>query len=155
MCIQQYALGLRPQQGLMGMLAMDIHELLADFFELRQCCRLSIDPGFRLSCRIHHPTNQQFVGILVRLQLDFGQPGPRVSGIGEVKARREIGLCRAFAYDSCISAAPEQQIECINQNGFSGTRLAGHDGKALAKVKIELLDNYELLHRQRDKHGVS
>ncbi|MNS80909.1 hypothetical protein D3C72_1146060 [compost metagenome] len=152
--VEQVALGVRPQQQLVGVLAVDVHELVAHLAQLGQRGRRAVDERLATAARIDGAAQQHGAFAvqagLVAGQLTLGQPGVERC----VRAEGGADACAgaAFAHHAGVGAFAEHQGQCIDQDGLAGAGLAGEDGKAGGEVEVERIDDDEIADGQAAEH---
>ncbi|KAG1316537.1 hypothetical protein G6F62_013424 [Rhizopus arrhizus] len=97
--VQQVALGIGAHQALMGMLAVDVDQAVAQFAQLGDGGGRAVDIGAAAALRIDDAAQRQFV---VGVDLAFGQPG--VQRLGRVEDGGDVGAGRAFTQHAGVAA---------------------------------------------------
>ena len=149
LAVEQSALGLGLHQGLVGVLAMDVHQQVAQFAQLGGSGGHAVDVGLAAASVVDHPAQQRaalFHRELVRLQPLGGLGGGRKIG-------GDVGLGRAFAHHAGIAPAAQGQCQRIDQDRFAGPGFAGEDGKACGKFQFDRIDDNEITDGQGAEHG--
>jgi hypothetical protein len=70
----------------------------------------------------------------------------------EFEDRCDLTLRLAFAHERAVAARAKRQGECVEQNRFAGAGLAGKNGEAAAKRKIELIDQDNVADGEVNQH---
>ena len=155
--VDQRALRVGGEQRLMGMLAVQVDQELADLRQLGERGRAAVDPRAALALGIERAADQQF-GFAGRrvagqpLQREpFGDVGPVV----HIELGREFGPVGAGAQLSLLEAVAQQECQRIEQDRLAGARFAGEHGEAAIELEVEGLDDDEIPDRQEAQHGVS
>ena len=125
--IEQLALRIGFQQGLVRMLAMDVDQHFADLAQLRDGGGHAIDEGFRAAAVVDHAAQQHRA--VAGVEFILGQPGLqyRRQRAGELGA--DVGLGRALAHHAGVSPPAQRQRQRVDQDRFAGAGLAGEHRK--------------------------
>jgi hypothetical protein len=120
--VDQIALRLGLRERLMRVLAVQVDELLAQVFQVRQRRRPAVDPCPASPLRVEDTAQQHFVSVAGEFLL--GQPGVDRWRVGGVEDRGEFGAVGAGAQLAQFEAVAQQQRQRIEQDRFSGAGLA-------------------------------
>ena len=153
MRVQQLPLGVCAQQGMMGMLPVNVGEPVPGDPQLCQRHRNTVDPGFATSIRVDHPAQNH--GVVVRWQLLLVKPVRKPPSRRQAKLGDDVRLGLAHAHHAAVGATAERKPERIEQDGFARTGLAGQGTKARAELELETIDNDEITNSQAAQHGLA
>ncbi len=148
--IEQLAHRFGLGQPLPGMLAMDIDQRAGNAAQLRGGGRHAIDPELALALRIDHAAQQQgfFARHVVVAEKAF-QRG------GRIELGHQLGAAGALAHKAGVGAVPQHQLQCIDQDRFTGARLARQGREAGLEIYLQLLDDDEITQANASEaHGV-
>ena len=149
--VEQGAHGGGARQALPGVLAVDVHQPLAQLAQLAQGGGRSVDPRAALARRINRAAQQQRFAVVVKTLLDQ----PRRGGVGRVELGSQIAPRLAFAHPKGIAPAAQHELQRVNQNGFACAGLAGQRGEACFKIQLQRFDNHEVAQAKVPQcHGV-
>ena len=137
--IQQRTHSGGARQALPGVLAVDVDQMFCGFAQLRHGGRAAVDPGSALALGIHTAAQQQRV---VDIKSGFIQPGPDCGRRVELGA--DFGPRCAFAYQRCVSAMAQSQLQRVDEDGLARAGLAGQHREARAQVDFELGDDHHV-----------
>jgi hypothetical protein len=151
--VQELALRGRPQQRLVLVLAVDVHQVLARLAQLRERGHVAVDEAARAPTALQRAAQDQAPGIA--LQLALGEPrGQRRARI-QVELGAEFGALRPFAYQRAVGAAADQQLEGVHQDRLARAGLAGEHGVAAPRLKLDALGDDVVANRQDAQHDGS
>ena len=150
--IQQRTLRVTAQQGVIGVLAMDISQKLARLAQLSQRRRRSIDARPRPSGGINHPAQQ--AGI-VSIKIVFFQPGRQFAANGNIEFSRDLGAFGACADYGGIRPFAKRQRQCIDQDGFAGPGLAGQRPETRLELKLKAINDHKIPDDQTAQHVIA
>jgi len=147
--VQQAGLGRAREQGLLLVLAVDLHQQARQFRQLGQARAAAIDPGARTTIRAQGAS--QLAGAAV-VQFRFAQPGQRRRAIGKGEVRLQLGAPGAVAHRAGIRAGAAQEAKRVHQQRLAGTGFAGHHGQARAEFQLGMGDHGEIADGQAAQH---
>ena len=148
--IHQGALVVGPQQGLVGVLAVDVDQEVAQVLELAATRRSAIDEGARAALSHQQPAHDALAVIVQGLR---GQPVSGRGAVGEIEAGDHLGAFLAGTDHGGIGLVPQGQAQGIDQDGFSGPGLAGQGGEAAVTVEFQAADDRQVLDEDVGQHG--
>ena len=148
--VQQGQLAGAREQGLVFVLAVDLHQLPGQLGQLGQGGRATIDPGARTAIGADHPPQ---LALAILVQVVVTQPRHRGRGGGQVEVGRQFGPFAAMADHAAVGAQPGQEAQCVHQQRLAGAGLAGNDGHARAELQFGGADDGEILQGQVGEHG--
>ena len=148
--VQQLPLGLAPQQGLMLVLAVNIHQPFTQFPQRLGRLGHAVDVAARAASTGDDPPQLAFP---VAVQVALGQPGARRRQGIEIEQGAEIGPFRPMADHVAVGAVAQQQTDGVHQDGFAGAGFAGDRGHPGRQFQFQFLDNSEIADAQLGQHG--
>ena len=122
------------QQGLVGVLAVEIDQGFPDLRERRNGRHAAVHVGARTPGARNCPREHDLA-------------------IAVCKAPFDHRLSCARAHHGCVGPAADEQLECFDDEGLAGARLACERRHAGADDEIEVSYDPEVSHSQLDKHG--
>ena len=147
--VDELAMNIRIDQRAIVVLTMDFDEIAGNRSQALRAHRLIIDEGAGASVRHLHATQNEFA-------FGFDILGACRSNcrmiVGQLENRRHLALCFALTHERTVAARAEAQGERIEQDRFSGTRLAGKNGEAAAELEIEPVDQYNIANGKLNEH---
>ena len=146
-CVQQAALRAFLIERMVGVLTVDINQLRADGFELRQRGGLVVDKAAAFAFGIDNAADGQFVAVVFQQAL-FAQCVGQIGLVADVEQGGQHGFFRAFADLAVIGFVAQQQGECVEGDGFACTGFAGQYGEACLEIEMEFFDNDKVLQRK-------
>ena len=123
------------------MLAVDVHQHLADLTQQRDGRGMAVDLRARAAIRLQDPPDQKDAGIAT--QVSLLQPLLEAGPIDELRA--DVGTIGAFPHHGRIAAGADRQAQCIQQDGFACAGLSGEGGEAGAEFDLGGIDDDEVL----------
>jgi len=148
--IEQAALFGTFQQGVVGMLAVDIDQVLARRLELLDGGSAAVDEGARAAAGFDHAAQQQHA--LLPRQIVLVQQGDQFGQAVERELGRHFRALRAFAHHAGLGALAQDQGKGIEQDRLAGAGLAGEHGKSGMEVQVEAIDQDEVSEGQGEQH---
>jgi len=146
--VEQLALGIRTQQQLVRVLAVDIDELVAHLAQLRQRCRGAIDEGLAAAAGVDSPAQQHGAAVVVfHVARQFALGQPRIQRWVGVEGGTDAGTCRAFADHACVGPFTQHQGERVDEDRLARAGFTREDGKAGGEVEVERVDDDEVADR--------
>jgi hypothetical protein len=136
--VEHLALGLRTQQRVVRMLAMDIEQEFGGILQLRQWCGAAVDEGARTAAGIDHAAQDQRV--VVRCEAGIVEPGFQLRQIVDGEFGRNFGARRAAAHHAALGTVTQRQRQRIDQDGFSCAGLAGKHGETRREIEFDRFD---------------
>ncbi len=150
--VQQLALGLTAQQGLVLVLAVQIHQHLAQLSQAGGRCRLAVDEGLRGAIGGDHPADDALAGAV---QFVFLQPGLGLGRIVGAEGDADFGLIGPVADHAGVGPIAQRQPQGIEQDRFAGAGLAGEHGQSTLQGQFQALDDGEVPDVKVGQHGIS
>jgi hypothetical protein len=138
--IEQHPLAIALQEQLVLVLAMDVHQHLAQLAKLRGGGGPAIHEAARARTGIHGAA--QDAGAIALVQVLRRQPIAHGGELLDVEIRAHLGARRARAHDARIRAPAQGQSERIHEDRFARARLAGERGESRRQLEIEPLDDH-------------
>ena len=133
----------------MRVLAMQIDQLLAHGFELRERRGRAIDPGAAAALRVEHAAQQQRLRIA---KIVVRKPPARGRRVAQIELGGNLRALGARAQLARFETVAEQQRQRIEQDRFARARFAGQHGEPGAELGVERLDDGKVANRQRTQH---
>ena len=133
MGIEEFALSVRAHQQLMGVLAVDVDKHFAQFTQLHERGRRTVDERPRTPARIDYAAKHDRIGVadsqrvLVQPARDL-RVGRKLSG--DVRARF------AGPHNAGVGARAERERERVDQNRLAGAGFARKYGKAALELEV-------------------
>ena len=149
--VQQHPLLLRRRQGLVRMLAVQVHQRPADRRELRQRRGPAVDPGAASALRVQRPPQQQRA--VVAGEPLLVQPGARRRVVDDVERRGEFRPFRAGTQLPQLEAIAQQQRQRVEQDRLAGAGFPGQRGEARPQLEVERVHDDEVANRKQAQHG--
>ena len=149
--IDKIALRLGCFERLMGMLAVNVDQMLAQVFHLGHRRRSRIDPRATLAAGVEHAPQQHRFVLADQIVLD--EPGAHRWRVRDIEFSGEFGAVGAGAQLPRQEPVAEQQAECIEQDRFAGAGFAGQYGETGIEFDIQRIDNDKVANRERAQHG--
>ncbi len=137
-------------QRLVGVLAVQVHQPLAERGELRERHRLAVDESARAALRIEHATHQHLA--LVAGQRVLREPGAYAGCVGHVERGGQLRPLGARTNLANLETVAEQQPERVEQDRLACAGLAGQHGESGIELDIERVDEHEVADRQQAQH---
>ena len=144
-------MGLLVQQGLVGVLAVHIHQHVPHGFQLRRADQGAVDPADALAAGVQLPVEDHFLPV-VQLLIQQVFRGGRTLLHGEQGFHRPLLGAGADALP--IGSLAESQPHRLDEDGFAGAGLARQCRKALLEVQGELIDQCDIGYGQVPEHGL-
>ena len=146
--IQQALMGGPLQQGMMFMLAVDIHQHVTQIFQVGQGYRRSIDIAAGAPVVIHDPAQQALMRVRLQDQIVVGEPGLRGLDVTDREFGHDISTARAGPHDGFIGPVPERESQSAQNNRFSRACFAGNNGHAGLEFDFQRLDGGVILNTE-------
>ena len=131
--VQQAPLIRASEQGLVGVLAVDIHQSLAQFLERLDRYRAAVDKGPG-SAVAHQDTAQDALAGVV--QGMFGEPVPDLVSIGGVEHGGNLGPLAAGANHGIVRPVPQRQPQGIDEDGLTRAGFSGESAHSRPKAQL-------------------
>ena len=135
----------------MLMLAVDIHQQLAQLTQLRRGHCRTIDKSTRTAAGVDHPAHQAYIAFVCKLLFlkvfFYGLKG------GNIEFGAHLGTLRTLPHHQRIRTRTQHQCQRIDQNGFARTRFAGKHRKAGVELQFHAFDDDEIADRQATQHS--
>ena len=130
------------------MLAMDVHQLLAQLTQPGNGAGVAIDLCARSAVLFDDAAQQQLARVAG--QVVFGQPGGQC--VVNAEERRDIGPLGPLAHQRGITAPAQYQAHRIQQDGLAGPGLAGQHREARPEFDLGRFDDHEIPESQPLQH---
>jgi hypothetical protein len=150
MRIEQRALRGRPQQRLVLVLAVDVDQVLAGGFELRERGGMAVDEAARAAAAVDGAPDNQRAGIAGEIRLN--QPIGQRRFVFDFKFRRQLRALGALPHQPGVGAAADQQLDRVHQHRLARAGLAGKAGEAFAELERGFLDQDQVADIERAQH---
>ncbi len=134
----------------MLVLAVDVHQQAAQFFELGQRAGLAVNK--RLAAAIFADGAAQDAVFLVIQFVGF-KPLPGFRNSRDIETGVDIGTLGSVAHSSGVCAAAHGQAQGIQNDRLASTGFAGECCHALAELQFNPFSNGVVRDRQLDKHA--
>ncbi len=131
--VQRAALGTRPQQGLLGVLAVHLHEGLAELGQSAGGGERAVDRGAGATGRGHRAPEHPL-------------------GVADGEEPLDDDLLGSRPHPGRVGTSPAEEPERFDDHGLAGSGLAGHGDQPSADGHPCLGDHPEVAHRQLDQH---
>ena len=131
-------------------LAVDVNQLNTQLSQQRHCNRTAIDPADIFTIQPDFSLNQQFLRLI--LHLIFCKPIQRAD---TGKHGTDKGLVTAGTNHVPVGPFAQNGADGVDDNGFTGTGLAGKHVKSRIKGNIRLFNDGNIFNMQHGKHGGS
>ena len=148
--VEQGQLAGAGEQGLVLVLAVDLHQHSGQLGQLRQGHRTAVDPGPRAAVGADHPPQ---LALAVLVQLVGGQPGQGGGVRGQGELGGQLGPLAAVADHPAVGAQAGQEAQGVHQQGLAGAGLAGNDGHARAEFQFGGAYYGEVADGEVSEHG--
>jgi hypothetical protein len=148
-CIEQSAMHGWIDKRTIVMLAVNLDKRGSNGAQGLHTDWLIVDESARAPvCHLHTAQDEVAVGfnILRRSQKARSMIGR------QIKNGRHLALCFARAHERTIAAPAKRQSAGIEQNGFSGARLAGENCQSPTEFEIEAIDQDDVANGELDEH---
>ena len=132
--VEQGAHGGRARQALPGMLAVNVHQAIAQFAQLGHGGAGAIDPGAAAPGGVDGAAQQQHAGLGTEaVGLEPGDDGRwRIELGGDFAARLP------FTHPQGVAAPAQGQLQRVDQDGFAGAGLARQHREAGLESQLQL-----------------
>ena len=140
----------RPKEGVVRMLALQVHQAGAEVPQGPGRDRGIVDPGARTPVR-GDPAAEDCLSAILEPELpaelrDLGQ-------IRRIEGGRDLGPLRARAHHRAARTSAEREAERIDQDGLPRAGLPGENGQPGAELHVEPVDDREVADCEVDQHG--
>ena len=149
--VEQRALIAGIEQGLVGMLAVDVDEQAAERLQVLEIHGLAVDEGTRPPIRADEPA-QRARRVVVEPAL--GEPAESTVVFRHVERHADLRTLRVVANGGGVRSVAQGEPERIDENGFAGARLAGHDVQAAAELDFDFVNDGVVLYADQAQHGL-
>ena len=149
--VQQLLLHLAPQQAVVFVLAMQIHQHLAQFAQQAGGRGLTVDKGAGRAIGADDAADDAFLGAV---QFVFPQPALGLAGLAGVESHADFRLLRTVADHAAVGPVPQRQPQGIEQDRLARPGFPGEHRHARLKLEIELLDDGEVPDVDVGQHGM-
>ena len=126
----------------MGVLAVDVHESLAEFAHLRDRHGRGVDPGAAAALDVDRAAQDDGVGLV-----ESGRGEPLFHARGHVEFGAHLGALGAFADQARVAARAEHELERVDENGFARAGFTGQTRQPRRGLGRKRRDNHEILKR--------
>ena len=149
--VEQVQLHRRSEEGLVIVLAVDVHEESTESLEDAERGRPAIDmdtvpPRAREDAAENHLGCAALQKILLVQELCDG------TGFLEGEDPRDFGFLSARSDQISRGAPPYQEVHRIHEDGLSGARLAGEDRETVRKLQRDCVDDGEVADAEFCQH---
>ena len=148
--VQDLALGIAAQERLMGVLAVDLHEELADVAQALHGDRPPVDEGPRAAVAADGPA--QHAGPLGVGELELGEARLDRGQAGGLEDGGDLGALAAGAHDARARPVPQDETERVEQNRLAGAGLAREHGHPRADLEGHPLDDGQVADLELGQH---
>ena len=148
-CVEQVAVRIRVDQRTVVVLAVDLDEVTGRLAQQRDAGGLVVDEDAAAPVgRLHAPEDH------VALILDgvFAQERARRVIGRHVESRDHLPLLRAMTHQRGVATRTERQRQRIEQDRLAGARFTGQNGKPVAKLDVQPLDQDDISDREVCEH---
>lgn len=149
--VEQGELAVAGHQGLVFVLAVDLHQPRGQLRQLRRGHRAAVDPGTRAAIGTDDPAQ-----LALRIVVEFvvRQPGQaRVLG-RQLEFGRQLGAVGAVADHAAVGAQPGQEAQRVHHQRLAGAGFAGNHGHARPEFQFGGADDGEILDGEVSEHGI-
>ena len=140
----------RSQQGLVLMLAVDIHQMAGQPAEHVHRHLPFVHESLALSGRSHLAPEEQ--GIFPQIQVQFPEDVMDILHAFDVEHRLDPVGVRSFPQVIHAGPAPQHNAEGIDEDGFAGAGLPGEHIEARCKIHPQVIDQGKIVHFQGIQH---
>ena len=147
--VEQRELGGALQQRLVRVLAVHVEQELAEFAQLRQRHRGTVDVRLAAAAGVDGPAHQHARFVRVA---DVLRPHPLDHRGSGAELGADLRARRAFAHHVGVGALAEREQQGVDEDGLARAGLAGEHGEAGREVEFERLDDDEVADCQRQQH---
>ena len=148
--VEHLALGLRAQQRVMRVLAMDVEQEFGGVLQLRQRRRAAVDEGARATAGVDHPAQDQHA--VVRRVARLVEPGHQPRQAVDHEFDRDFGTRRAAAHHAALGAVAQRQRQRVDQDRLARTGLAGEHGEPRREIEFDRFDQQVIADGQMRQH---
>ena len=149
-CVHDLALRVAAQQGLVGMLAVDVDEALREAAQHLDRDRPAVDVRSRAAVLRDGAPQEALAGGFV--ELVFLQPGTG-RGVGFRCEQGSHFRPGCSGSQQCLAGAlAEGEVQRIDENRLAGARLSGEDGQPGTELEIEAIDDRKVAQVQMGQH---
>src|SRR5690606_6983885 len=114
--VQRLPLGVAAEQRLVGVLAVDVHQELAQLAHQLQRYRAAVDEAFGAAALLDYPPQQAFA---VGAKLVLFQPARRIAVGINLEGGGDLGAVGAGANGIALDAIAQAQAQGVEQNGLA------------------------------------
>ncbi len=142
------------QEGLVGVLAVDVHEAFAHGGQERGRGdgAVQVDAA---SARLRHPAaHDEFVALDLHSRF-FEQAARRrpARRVGQREDRFDDGLFGVGAHEVAPRACSQREGQSVEDDGLARSRLSREDVQAGAEGDLQIVDDGEVRYSQQTQHG--
>ena len=113
------------------MLAMDVHQLLAQFAQLSRGGGTAVDPGAALALAVDASAQQQ------RLQRIETRPfEPVRQAGGRIEFSADLGARCTFTNEACVGAGAQHKLQRVNQYGLARASFTCQHAEAGVEIQL-------------------
>gem|GEM_PF-2670053 len=149
--IEQRTLRIGFEQGLVRMLAMDVHQPFARLTQLAERRRPAVDESTRAPALVDYPPQQKGTG--VALEFRGAQPCAQFGQRLNVEFGTDVRAFAIRAHHGRIAALAQGQCQRVDEDGFAGAGLAGEHSESGVEFEFERIDNDEIADAERPQHA--
>ncbi len=150
--VEQGAVGILAQQGLVLMLAVDADQVLAQVAHLGERRGRAVDVGSGAAVGAHRAAQQALIAVV---QLPFGEPGAGRRVVPQVEGGQHLGPFAAGAHHGAVGALPQGQRQGVDEHRLAGAGLAADHGEARFRFQLQLVHGGEVANTEMGQHGLS
>ena len=148
--VQQGQLLAAVEQGLVFVLAVDLHQPAAQFGQLAQGGGAAVDPGARAA--VGADDAAQLAAVLV-VEFVLAQPGQGQGRVVQAELGGQFGPLGAVAHDAGVGAGAGQPHQGVHQQRLACAGFAGNHRHAGAEREFGGADDGKILEGEVGNHG--
>jgi len=138
------------EQRLVGVLAVDVHQLLAQFAQALHRCRLAVDIAAGAAVGAHRAAQD---ALAVEVEFPLFQPLTHGGQSADLEGGADLGAVAAGAHGAAVGAIAQYQAQGVEQDGFAGAGFAGEHGHAGDELQFQVFDQGEIADGEVLEHG--
>ena len=150
--VEDVALGVRVQQGLGLVLAVQVDKQAAQAGQGADGGRAAVHPG--AGTPVHADLAPEHEAVVLRLHTQLLQAAPQ-GGVGHLEGALDRGALGARADQAAVGAGAEEQGHRVHQHGLARPGLAGQRVEAGAELEGNVRDGDEIAHAQLGDHRIT
>jgi len=149
--VEHFALGLRTQQRVVRMLAVNVEQEFGGILQLRQRRGAAVDEGTRAAAGIDHAAQDQRA--VVCGETRFVEPGRKGRQFVDREFGGNFGTRRARPHHAALGAVAQRQRQRVDQDGFSGAGFASEHGQPRREIELDRFDKQVIADGKMRQHG--